>query len=184
MLKVDIDEKKYGEKPVIKDLHLEFPGTGIYAVTGASGRGKTTLLNIIAGLDSDYKGSVKTDGRMSYVFQEDRLIPGLNVLENVTFVCNDEMKARGILEKLGLKDEIASRIGGLSGGMKRRVAIARALAADYDILLMDEPFSSLDEERKQSVMAPVAEISKEKLVIIVTHDMDEAAFLGAEVIKL
>lgn len=184
MLKVDIKEKRFGEKLIFSDFVLFFPDKGIYAVTGESGRGKTTLLNIIAGLDKDFTGSRKTDCRMSYVFQEDRLIPGLNVLENVMFVCRDREKALDLLEKLGLGNEAASGLNKLSGGMKRRVAIARALAADYRILLMDEPFSSIDEERKQSIMDVIKKTAEDKLVIFVTHDISEAGYLGAEVIAL
>jgi NitT/TauT family transport system ATP-binding protein len=184
MLKVDIKEKRFGEKLIFKDFVLSLPDKGIYAVTGESGRGKTTLLNIIAGLDRDFKGSREADGRMSYVFQEDRLIPSLNVLENVMFVCRDREKAVDLLQKLGLGNETGSKLGKLSGGMKRRVAIARALAADYDLLLMDEPFASIDEERKQSIMDVIKETASDRLVIFVTHDIAEAEYLGAEVIAL
>ncbi|MBP5184549.1 MAG: ABC transporter ATP-binding protein [Lachnospiraceae bacterium] len=184
MVKVDIREKRFGEKEVFEDLVFTLPKAGIYAVTGASGRGKTTLLNMIAGIDKDYKGSVAAEGSISYVFQEDRLLPWLNALENVTFVCRDSKKAADMLKRLGLEKEITSRISELSGGMKRRVAIARALAADYDILLLDEPFSSVDEGMKQRIMDTVKELTAGKLVILVTHDAREAEYLGAEKIEL
>ena len=89
-----------------------------------------------------------------------------------------------MLEKVGLGEELKSKPGTLSGGMKRRIAIARALAFDFDILLLDEPFSSVDEERKKSLMDLIANIAKDKLVILVTHDKEEAEYLGAEIINV
>ena len=184
MLKVEIKEKKFGDKQIFKDFELSVTEAGVYAVTGASGRGKTTLLNIIAGLDNDFNGKVFADGKTSYVFQEDRLLPWLNALENVAFVCRDNEKAAAMLKRLGLENETDARISELSGGMKRRVAIARALAAEYDILLLDEPFSSVDESRKQQIMDTVKELTEGKIVLLVTHDVREAQYLGAKMIDL
>jgi len=186
MIRLDGITKTYNDKVVLNNFSKKFENGKIYAVTGDSGRGKTTLLRIIAGLDKDYSGKVSFDRepKFSMVFQEDRLLFNLNVRENVELVCKDPKKATEILEKMGLEAELESRLSTLSGGMQRRVAIARALAADYNILLLDEPFSSVDEERKRKIMDAVKEMTADKLVILVTHDLREADYLGAEVIEI
>ncbi len=185
MLKLKSITKDYDKKRVLDDFSHTFNDYGIYAVIGESGKGKTTLLNIIAGLDKDFTGEIEKENRkFSMVFQEDRLLPGLNVIKNVMFVNGDKEKALNALEIVGLKGEENSRLSSLSGGMLRRVSIARALCADYDVLLMDEPFSSIDKERKTSIMDVIKIISKDHLVIFVTHDISEAEYLKATVIRL
>ncbi len=196
----DSENKTGTVKKVLDNFSYEFSDTGVYALTGASGLGKTTLLRIIAGLDRDFEGkrtalirrrdgSGKETGEarepaLSMVFQEDRLLDNLTAIENVMLVCDDREKSGKMLEALGLGAEKNSRLHTLSGGMKRRVAIARALCADFDILLMDEPFSSVDEERKQGILELIKGIAAEKCVIFVTHDIEEATALSATAVKL
>ncbi len=177
--------KKAFDKNVVFDgLSLALPERGVFALKGPSGCGKTTLLRIISGLDRDYEGTVECGGRISYVFQENRLIPTLTAFENVNIVCHDEGKTRNLLDRVKLSDSIDKYPGELSGGMNRRVAIARALAYDHEILLLDEPFTALDEEVKADVTALIKELESDRLVIMVTHDPDEASAMGAEVIEL
>jgi len=184
MIKLKNVRMVYGNKTVFDGLHLSFPERGMFAVLGASGRGKTTLLRLIAGLETPQSGSVSMpkDVRIAFCFQEDRLLPFKTVLENVMLVCHDEAAARSWLEKVGLSGEEDSYPSSLSGGMKRRAALARALAFDAPVLLMDEPFRALDEITHAKMLTLVREAAKDKLLILVTHD--EADACGMQAIRL
>ena len=190
-----------GETVEVLD-HVSFdvaPGS-FTSIMGPSGCGKTTLLNIIAGtLDID-GGAIKEDGVprhpeelfCPYVFQEPRLLEWATVGENISFVLN----AQGVpqsehddiitdhLVKVGLEGEADSYPQELSGGMQQRVGIARALAVDSDIVLMDEPFSSLDEITASKLRSDLIELwqETEKTVLFVTHDMREAIYLSETVL--
>ncbi|MGN0995998.1 MAG: ABC transporter ATP-binding protein [Candidatus Ventricola sp.] len=174
----------YGDKPVLTDCTLSFSAPGRYAVLGASGRGKTTLLRLIAGLERPQRGELllPADARISFCFQEDRLLPWRTVLDNVVLACGDRDAARGWLARVGLGGECDSYPAQLSGGMKRRASLARALAFDAPILLMDEPFRALDEATHKAMRALILEASAGKLLILVTHD--EADAEGMQVIRL
>ena len=178
--------KQFGDKTVFRDFSLEIGSSGITAVTGKNGSGKTTLLRILAGLDKKYSGEVITGNRISYVFQDCRLVPTLSALENIALVL--DKKQRGEAEKqlraVGLDAEADSLPGSLSGGMQQRVALARAFAYEGDLLLLDEPFSALDDEWKQKMADAVIACSQSRPVILVTHDPSELAYLGCNVIRL
>lgn len=166
---------------------------------GPSGCGKSTLLNILRGLDNVSDGELELscsgidDVRMSYVFQTDRLLPWKTIIENITFVHNpDESKndikdkAMSYLELVGLTDFTNHFPHQLSGGMRQRVGIARALSVEPDILLMDEPFSHLDEITAKKMRGDLIDIwQKAKVTILfVTHDLSEATLLSDRVIFL
>lgn len=152
-------------------------------VKGASGCGKTTLMRMIAGLE-DYSGeiSVPTD-RISFMFQEDRLIPFVSVLKNVAAVSDIETAKRN-LSKLGLENEFGSPPLSLSGGMRRRVSLARALSYPADLVILDEPFKGLDDSLRQTVIEIIKEESKAKDFIIVTHESFDSEFKGKEILYL
>ena len=174
----------FGEKRIFSDLSLTFSSPGRYAILGPSGRGKTTLLRLIAGLERPVSGEVllPKDARIAFCFQEDRLLPFKTVRENVSLVCGSDEIAQTWLERVGLGSEGDSYPASLSGGMKRRAALARALAFDADILLMDEPFRALDEATHVQMRALVCEAAKDKLLILVTHD--EADADGMTVVRI
>ncbi|MBP2031425.1 NitT/TauT family transport system ATP-binding protein [Clostridium algifaecis] len=186
--------KYYGDNKVFYNLNLKFTKGKITMVLGPSGCGKTTLLNIIAGIDKNYSGQVRVNRKnISYVFQEDRLIPNLSVFENVAFVIKSGEKRKDIdsivnkyLEMVQLEEYGDKFPDELSGGMKRRVALARALAYNGDLILMDEPFKGLDFELKNKIMDKFLQIQMEKkrTVIIVTHDKEEAQKLGDMIYSL
>ncbi len=166
--------KSFDGKTVLDGFSHTFPDRSLTAVTGPSGKGKTTLLRLIAGLNKPDGGAVLLSGKkISMVFQEDRLLTNRTALENVAAV-TDRDNALQLLEKVGLSDAAEMRPDELSGGMKRRVAIARALAFDGDILLLDEPFMGLDSELRDAVFTLISEASKKACVILVTHDADDA----------
>ena len=174
----------FGEKQIVSDLNLSLSYPGEYAFLGPSGRGKTTLLRLIAGLEKPLSGRITLppDARISFCFQEDRLLPWKTVLENVALVCPDHETARHWLALVGLAGEENSYPDTLSGGMKRRASLARALAYDADILLMDEPFRALDEQTHAQMLALVRKAAKGKLLVLVTHD--EADCEGMHIVRI
>lgn len=179
--------KSFGEKIILKDFSYDFKENGIVIVKGPSGCGKTTLLRLIAGLEKKDSGEIISEGVISLLFQEDRLLPWLSVVENVTCVMNGKSaqknkEAKRLLELVGLEGEENERIENLSGGMKRRVAFARALALYPDILLLDEPFNALDADTKNKLTDITLEFSKKHLVVMVTHDSNDVK-LAQEVIS-
>ncbi len=178
MLKIEDLLATYNEDVIIDGLSYTFENGKNYAITGSSGIGKTTLLNIISGLKKPTRGNVTLENeKLSYIFQEPRLFPWLTAVENVKLVCGSAEKASSLIDTL-IKDIDAKEKypSELSGGMKQRIAIARALSYDGDIILMDEPFKGLDAELKDDVRRFVFEYLKDKTVILVTHDHDDLVY--------
>jgi NitT/TauT family transport system ATP-binding protein len=186
--------KSFGDNRVLVSLNLNFEKDKITVVTGPSGCGKTTLLNIISGIEKPDSGEViMKDRSISFIFQEDRLIPDLTVYRNIEFVLKStmtEQQSKPVIEKyldlVKLTDARDKYPEQLSGGMKRRVAIARAFAYRSNLLIMDEPFKGLDEKLKKEIIDEFLRIYNQdkRTVILVTHDMDEAVFLGDAIIDL
>jgi len=174
----------YGDKLVLDKLSLSFSAPGMYALLGPSGRGKTTLLRLIAGLETPQDGSVSVpqDTRIAFCFQEDRLLPFKTVLENVMLACGNLSAAMHWIDAVGLEGEENSYPASLSGGMKRRAALARALAFDAPVLLLDEPFRALDDATHAEMLSLVREAAKDKLLILVTHDEEDAC--GMQIVRL
>ena len=189
-MKITNLSKKFGRKVIFDNLSIDIPENGVTAFWGESGRGKTTLLRIIAGLDKKYSGKIDYGNvkKISYVFQEPRLLPACTVLENVTLPLGNSAeateKAKEFLKKVGLEAEIDSYPDSLSGGMKTRVSIARALAYDGDILLLDEAFNGLDEKNAETVMDLIVEYAKNKPCLTVCHNRTHLDYLNANVINL
>jgi NitT/TauT family transport system ATP-binding protein len=175
----------YGEKQVLKDFSLEIENGAHLCLFGESGKGKTTLLRLICGLEKPQAGEITgiDKKRFSVVFQEDRLLKNLSVSENVALV-GSHQKGDELLKKLGLDDYLDKKISDLSGGMRRRVAIARALCSDYDVLLLDEAFNGLDEDRIKDTAALILEETKGKTVVMITHSLEHAKLLNATVIHI
>ncbi|WP_292487911.1 ABC transporter ATP-binding protein [Methanohalobium sp.] len=186
----------------LKDLNLEIKDKEFVCIIGPSGCGKTTLLRIIAGLENPSSGKVTLDGekitkpdpKRGMVFQEYSLFPWRTVIRNITFGPEmqgmDKNKSEEIAEEylklVGLEQFKNSYPYELSGGMRQRVAIARALANDPEVLLMDEPFGSLDAQTRNVLQSELLDIWEKKQITIafVTHSVDEAVFLADKIVML
>lgn len=181
--------KKYKNKIVLKDFSAVIKEGKTTVIMAPSGMGKTTFIRILSGLEKADSGTIEgIEGKkISMVFQEDRLCSNLNAVSNVRMVCNKSISRKQIYDELaavGLVGSETQPVSQLSGGMKRRVALVRALMAEYDLLILDEPFKGLDEENKKKVMDYAKRKTKGKTVILVTHEEEEAALMGGEIILL
>ena len=186
MLELKNVSLSYGDLRVLRDVSLRLePGKRI-AVMGPSGCGKTSLLRVIAGLQSPDSGTVeRTARRLSFVFQEPRLLPWLTAEENVRLVLPDARhsdEAAAWLSRFGLSDAADKLPTELSGGMRQLVSLARALVCTPDLLLLDEPFKALDAATKQNAITAVSD-GTDAAIILVTHDAREAEALGCRVIE-
>lgn len=186
----------------LKDINIEIEAGEFVCIVGSSGCGKTTILNIIAGLEKATSGSIFLNDKEIFspgidrtvLFQEHALFPWLRVIDNVEFGMkmlgiskkDRREKALKYLDMVKLRGFENSFIHELSGGMRQRVALARALAVDSDILLMDEPFSALDNQTKNILLDELHNIwlKTKKTIIFVTHNVDEAVYLADKVVVM
>ncbi|MCI8377252.1 MAG: ABC transporter ATP-binding protein/permease [Lachnospiraceae bacterium] len=200
---------KKSEQHVLNGINLELGSTGLVCILGESGSGKTTLLNTIGGLDTFSDGSIKVEGieftkydpkrmepirndRFDYIFQNYYLLPDYSVAYNVKLALNrfklteqeKEERADYVLNMLGMGKFKKKLVSKLSGGQRQRVSIARALVKSPDIILADEPTGNLDEENTLRTMSILKSISKECLVILVTHEKRIAKFFGDRIIEI
>lgn len=180
--------KRFGDKVVLEDVSLTVPDGAVVCLMAPSGRGKTTLLRCIAGLEMPDSGTVTgVPERLGFVFQEDRLCPQLDAVENVRLVTGRAMSRPDIeahLRELGLADCLDQRAAKLSGGQRRRVSIARAVCYVPELLLLDEPFKGLDGAGPGPDGA-VSYAAPERRGGAVRHPRPaDAAALGAEIVEI
>ena len=174
--------KSFGNNVVLDDFSLNLTQGSKNVVLGASGCGKTTLLRVIAGLEAIDGGEIMRDERIAYMFQETRLLPWKNALDNIRAVLKKEDYALAdkYLSAVGLADEEKKFPHELSGGMAQRAAFARFLAfaeaTDAELLLLDEPFSALDKETAAKMLGLLKNFAVGKTLLIVTHDEGDLAF--------
>jgi NitT/TauT family transport system ATP-binding protein len=197
-ISIGISEKRYaGSRPIIalRNLEAQIAPNEFCVITGPSGCGKTTLLNIVAGTDKDFVGILgfkpanAASPRIGYVFQNPRLLPWRTVRENVALVRPhgyDRRELAGLLDEVGLADAADTYPTRLSGGMVRRAALARAFAIKPDLLLLDEPFVSLDAPAADRLRRLLVRLvtSRPTTVLFVTHDLGEAVELADRVLVL
>ncbi len=181
MIRAEIKAKSFGATPVLGPISLEVARGEVLAIEGPSGVGKSTLLRILAGLDRDFEGSVSTRGRLSMVFQEPRLMPWRNVSDNIRLTTRaPETAISEMLARVGLAGLEGAYPRALSLGQARRVALARAFVMPPDILILDEPFASLDPDRVTDLLALTARLigSHGPATVFVTHNPAEACRLA------
>lgn len=210
-LKEVVKDYQAGDEVIhaLKGISINFRKNEFVSILGQSGCGKTTLLNIIGGLDQYTSGDLIINGKstkefkardwdsyrnhsIGFVFQSYNLIPHQTVLSNVELALTlsgvskteRRKRAKEVLEKVGLGDQMYKKPNQMSGGQMQRVAIARALINDPDILLADEPTGALDSETSVQIMELLKEIAGEKLVIMVTHNPDLAETYSTRIVKL
>lgn len=177
--------KSYGEEQVLKNFSCSFSEGQLTCIMGHSGGGKTTLINILLGIEQPDEGGIQglAGKKMSAVFQEDRLCENLSAAANIRLVCSRHVSDEELdeaFQRICLEEVWKKPVRELSGGMRRRVAILRALFAEYDCLILDEPLKGLDEETKQKTAAYILEKIKGKTVLAVTHEEEETELLKAE----
>ncbi|WP_448523286.1 ABC transporter ATP-binding protein [Pseudothermotoga sp.] len=176
--------KNYGELPVLGGIDLRIFESDSVAIVGPSGCGKTTLLRITADLEKPDAGKIERSyNRLGFVFQEDRLIPWYDVRKNLEFVCEDERKIEQAIQRVGLEGFEHYKPSQLSGGMRQRLNFARALVVEPDLLLLDEPFRSLDTPTKVKFIKDLSTLFENMKIsyVLVTHDLREALSLAKRV---
>lgn len=180
--------KAYGEKQVLSHVFKRLEAGERYCLMAPSGSGKTTLLRLLAGLEKPDEGRVDRGTEYAagggMVFQEDRLLETETALCNVELTCGSRQEAEACLKALLPEKELASPVSALSGGMRRRVCLARALASPSALLLLDEPFTGLDEESRRNAAAVLEKWRRGRTVVVATHEAGDAVLLSAEIWRL
>ena len=180
--------KSYDGKNVLNDFSFDISSDSSYAITGESGAGKTTFLRILLGLEKPDQGRVRLLGDYKYsrvnagvVFQEDRLCEAFSAVDNVAMVSRklSPRIAREELEKLLPADQLDKPVCELSGGMRRRVCIIRACIVPSDVIIMDEPFTGLDEENRQNCIRYIRSIQGTTPLVITAHSLEGLDFCKA-----
>lgn len=197
MIEIKDLSKFYNQTPVLSHLTLSFDPASPNCLMSPSGSGKTTLLRLIMGLEPPDAGSISITGehgesldntvRFSAVFQEDRLCELFSPMENIMMVTRKSLSAQEVRSQLKclLPEECLDRpVCTLSGGMKRRAAICRALLSPSQILLMDEPFTGLDEDNRLLAIRYIKEMVNGRLLILTTHQEEDVGLLGGRLIRL
>ena len=192
MIRLEGITKSFGSLQVLRGIDLEIKKGEVVSIVGPSGAGKTTVLNILGGMDQATSGEVLVDGRniarynsrqltgyrrndIGFVFQFYNLVPNLTALENVELalqICKNPLDARAVLEEVGLKDRLTNFPAQLSGGEQQRVSIARALAKNPKLLLCDEPTGALDYQTGKAILKLLQDMCRERgmTVIVITHN--------------
>lgn len=181
--------KAYGANEVLRCMTFTLPGGGVRCLMAPSGSGKTTLLRVLLGLEHPDSGEIRgiSPGRISMMFQEDRLCETLTPVENVALVLPAETRradVAALLAEILPTDCLGQPAMELSGGMRRRVSLARAVAFPSDLIVLDEPFTGLDQATKEKVIAFVLRHRAGRTLLVATHGEDDARLLGAERLNL
>ncbi|WP_269585454.1 ABC transporter ATP-binding protein [Roseibium sp. Sym1] len=187
MIRVDVKSKAFGKTQVLKDVKFTLAPGETLAILGRSGIGKSTLLRLVAGIDPDYSGAIERPASLAFVFQEPTLLPWRNALDNLLLVhpALSRQQALESLARVGLIEKAEMYPGQLSLGQQRRLALARAFAGRPELLILDEPFASLDEKTAAQMIALTRDLLKDvrPATLFVTHERDEARQLADRVLE-
>ena len=189
MLEIRNLSKDYQGLPVLRNLNIEVKEQEIVAIVGPSGCGKSTLLNLIAGTVKGFEGTIKNHAeKTGYVFQEDRILPWLNVYDNIRIVRQreDGERIHSLIKKMHLDGFESYYPEQLSGGMRQRCGIARAFYFGSELLLMDEPFKSLDVNLRMEMLGYLLELWEEEktAIVFVTHNIEEALMTADRILVM
>lgn len=191
-LEINDINKSFGTEQVLDDFNLDMDSGEIVQVEGETGRGKTTLKRCISGLENYEKGEINVNGDIAHVFQDERVLPWLNVKKNILLslqLKNEEItedKLEEILQlaqRLGVDNHLDKKVNQVSGGQLQRLLLIRALITDPDVLLLDEPFNSLDSSTRNRIYSEVLGICKEKgmAVLVASHNEDLDSFVDRKI---
>lgn len=188
MIRVDVRRKAFGATEILRDVAFTVAPGETVAILGPSGIGKSTLLRLIVGIDTKFEGAITRPRRMAMVFQEPTLLPWRSVLQNLTLVHPDlgPEAARAALDRVGIADKADLFPGQMSLGQQRRLALARAFAGQPELLVMDEPFVSLDPEMAEEMLSLTEDLIAETrpATLLVTHSEAEAERLADRTLRL
>lgn len=188
MLEIDVVSKSFGKQQILGSCQLSLQAGECVSILGPSGTGKSTLLRIIAGLDTDYEGRVSLPEGTAFMFQEPNLLDWRNCYQNLLIFHRGVSKeqAQSALEQVGLGDKGTQYPRQLSLGQRRRLALARTFLSKTDLVLLDEPFTSLDPKLKADMLELTRDLLDQSgaMLVHVTHDVAEADILGAKVVEM
>lgn len=188
MIRVEVTSKAYGETQILRDITFAVEKGETLAILGPSGIGKSTLLGLIAGTDTEFEGRINAPDRRAIVFQEPTLLPWRTVAQNISLIhpVLSKSQIEFSLGRVGILNKADLFPNQLSLGQQRRLALARAFAGDPDLLIMDEPFASLDHGTAQDMLSLTEDLIRESrpATIFVTHSEDEAKRLATRVLRL
>ncbi len=187
MLNINILSKSFSEKKILSDIKIDIKKNEFISIIGPSGCGKTTFLNILSGLDKEFKGEIEIFCKnISYMFQDNRLLPWLTVKENLLLVSKskDLEEVKELLKIIGLEETLNEYPKALSGGMKKRISLIRAFINQPELIFLDEPFTSLDFPTSQELKQEFLMLCKRfnPTVLLVTHDISEAILLSHKIL--
>ena len=183
MLKLNLRSKRFGPSEILRDVKIDLAAGGRIAILGPSGIGKSTLLRLIAGLDKTFEGELQAPSKIGLMFQSPNLLPWRTVGENLK-IFHPLADSDHALSSVGLEGKAQLYPAQLSLGQQRRLALARTFMGAHELVLLDEPFASLDDQLREEMLTLTDQLLENSALILVTHSLAEAERLGCRVMYL